>query len=251
MREAHVAGVMTAYNSLYGSPCAVSPILSDLLYKNWGFQGYVVSDCGAIHDLYASYNVAKDPPEAEAMAVKEGHCLNCGQEAPGLVEAVKRGLVSEKEIDARVGRLLSIQFRLGLFDPPDQVPYAAIPYSENGSIAHSRISLDAARKSIVLLKNDGTLPLAKDKLKRVAIIGPNIRSVSALLGNYSGTPRFPITVLDGLSSALEPEVQVEAVQGCAYIDGAPGSQLDSNTAVDNPAENFDAAVAAVDEKPTS
>jgi beta-glucosidase len=244
VREAHVAGVMTAYNSLYGKPCAINPILYDLLYHKWGFEGYVVSDCGAMGDLYNGYHLAKDAAEAEAMATNAGLTQNCGREAPALVDAVQRGLVDEKTIDLRCAQLLRTQFRLGLFDPPGACPYASIPFSENGSQAHSQIALEAARESIVLLKNDGTLPLDATKLHRVAVIGPNARSVTALLGNYNGTPRFPITILDGLRTALGPDVQLECIQGCAYIDGIPGAPPDSNTAVENPAETPEAAIAA-------
>ena len=245
VREAHVAGIMAAYNSLYGKPCSISPVLYDLAYNQWGFKGYIVSDCGSIHDLYTGNGLAKDPAEAETLAVNAGLCQTCGHEADALGEAVQRGLLKEEGINQRVSQLFTTQFRLGLFDPAGQVPYASIPFSENGSMAHSAIALEAARKAIVLLKNDGTLPLDKTKLHRVAVIGPNACSVTALLGNYNGTPRFPITILAGLRAALPRDVQIEAVHGCAFIDGSPGTPPDSNTAVEDPSQGFDAAVAAV------
>jgi beta-glucosidase len=248
VREAHVAGVMTAYNSVYGHPCTVNPILYDLL-KEWGFHGYVVSDCGAVYDLFHGYKVADDAAEAEAMAVKLGLCVTCGHEAPALADAVKRGLIDEKTIDDRLSRLMQILFRLGMFDPQGKVPYAAIPFSENESPAHTELALDAARKSIVLLKNDGILPLkvgaeGPGRIRRVAVIGPNADSVPALLGNYNGIPRKPVTILDGLRTAFGTGVEIEAVKGCGLIEASPGAKENDETSVSEPSQGFDAAVAA-------
>ncbi|MGH7996372.1 MAG: glycoside hydrolase family 3 protein, partial [Opitutaceae bacterium] len=238
VREGHVEAVMTAYNALYGEPCAANPLLYDLLYRQWGFQGHVVSDCGAIEDIYTSRKLAKDAAEAEAMAVNAGLCLTCGHESPAIVEAVKRGLIDRRTLDARLYRLLRTLFRLGLFDPKGDVPFNAISPAQNDTPAHAALALEAARKGIVLLKNDGLLPLRAGGLRRVAVVGPNAASVDALLGNYNGTPSAPVTVLAGLKAALGPGVRVDYVPGCAYVDPLPGrSPVGTRFALDaGPAE---------------
>jgi beta-glucosidase len=223
VREAHVEAVMTAYNSIYGFPCAINPRLYDLLYNKWGFDGHVVSDCGAIFDLSRTYKVARNDAEAEAMSIKAGLCLRCGDDNPALAEGVKSGFISEAEVDVRLGRLLRTMFRLGFFDPAEKVPYSKIPFSENNSPAHAALALEAAQKSIVLLKNDGTLPLHAETLKRIAVIGPNANSLAALLGNYNGMPSAPVTLLAGLKAALGDKVAVDYAVGCDYVDA--GSAL--------------------------
>jgi beta-glucosidase len=222
VREAHVEAVMTAYNSVYGQPAGVSDRLYDLLYRRWGFNGHVVSDCGAIGDLYSTYKIARDAAEAEALAIKAGLCLRCGEERPAIAEAVHRGLITEGEVDLRLGQLMRTMFRLGFFDPPDAVPFSKIPISENNSPAHGALALEAARKSIVLLKNDGTLPLRRASLHRVAVIGPNANSVPVLLGNYNGAPSAPVTVFAGLKAALGDGVVVDYVRGCDCVAPLPG-----------------------------
>ncbi len=229
VREAHVEAVMTAYNSLYGQPCAINGKLYDLLYRQWGFQGHVVSDCGAIRDLYTSYKVAPDAAGAEALAVRAGLCLRCGEEQSAIAEAVRRGLLTEPEVDVRLGQLLRTMFRLGFFDPPERVPYSAIAMTENHSPAHAALALEAARKAIVLLKNDGVLPLRAGTLHRVAVIGPNADSLAALVGNYNGTPAAPVTVLAGLRAAFGPGVAVDYVRGCDWTAAAAGAALIPST----------------------
>ncbi len=221
VREAHVEAVMTAYNSVYGQPAGINDRLFDLLYRRWGFNGHVVSDCGAIRDVYVSFKAAHDAAEAEALAIKAGLCVRCGEEKSAIADAVRRGLVTEGEVDQRLGQLLRTMFRLGFFDPPGDVPYSKIPFSENNSPAHGELALEAARKSIVLLQNDGTLPLRRETLHRVAVIGPNANSVPVLLGNYNGTPTAPVTVLAGLKAALGDTV-VDYTKGCDYVGTTPG-----------------------------
>jgi beta-glucosidase len=221
VREARVEAVMTAYNSLYGRPCSISPRLYALLAQ-WGFDGHVVSDCGSIADLCHTYRLAKDDAEAEALAVKAGLSLRCGEEAPALAVAVRRGLITEAEVDARLGALLRTMFRLGFFDPPERVAYAGIPAAENDSPAHGALALEATRKSIVLLKNDGVLPLQREALRRVAVIGPNADAVPVLLGNYNGRPSAPVTVLAGLKAALGEGVTVDYARGCDCVAARPG-----------------------------
>ena len=215
VREGRVEIVMTAYNAVYGKPAPVSPLLYMLLAK-WGFNGHVTSDCGSIEDLYTTYKVAADPAEAEAMSQKAGLSLRCGGEPSELVDAVKRGLITEAEIDYRLGALLRTQFRLGFHDPKADVPFSKIAPAENMAPAHGALALEAARKSMVLLKNDGTLPLKREALKRVAVIGPSADSTAVLLGNYHGKPAAPVTVLAGLKAALGPGVVVDYVHGCDY-----------------------------------
>jgi len=224
VREGRVGAVMTAYNSLDGKPCAVNPRLYSLL-NQWGFDGYVVSDCGAIRDLDHTYKIARDDAGAEALAIGSGLCLRCGDEAPAIAEAVRRGLIAESVVDRRLGQLLRTQFKLGIFDPPEVVPFSRIPISENDSPAHAATALEAARESIVLLKNDGTLPLRAAHLRRVAVIGPNANSEPALVGNYAGLPSAPVTVLSGLTSALGPGTVVDYVRGCDFADAPSGLKV--------------------------
>ncbi len=214
VREGKVEAVMTAYNSIYGKPAPISPVLYMLLAK-WGFNGHITSDCGSITDLHTTYKVAADLGEAEAISLKAGLSIRCGEEPSQLVEAVKRGQISEAEIDYRLGTLIRTQMRLGFYDPADRVSFSKIAPTENMAPAHTAIALESARKSMVLLKNDGTLPLQRAGLKRVAVIGPSADSVTVLLGNYNGKPAAPVTVLAGLKAAL-PGVQVDYAHGCDY-----------------------------------
>jgi len=209
VREGRVGAVMGAYNSVYGKPACANPLLlTGLLRKQWGFDGHVVSDCDAIYDIYGNHKFTGTPEEASALAVKAGDDLCCGTDYNSLARAVKEGLISEKEIDTALGRVLEARFRLGLFDPPAMEPYARIPITQNNSPEHAALALKVARESIVLLKNDGLLPLDRAKIKRIAVIGPNARSVQVLLGNYSGQPSNPVTILDGIQSVAGTNIEV-------------------------------------------
>jgi beta-glucosidase len=216
VREARVEIVMTAYNALNGTPCSISPFLYGLL-KDWGFNGHVTSDCGSIDDLVQTFKRAADPVEADVLTTRAGMHTRCGGDASPMVTAVKQGKLSEAELDARARPLLRTMFRLGFFDTPERVPYNEIPASANETASHGVLALKAAREAMVLLKNDGLLPLDPKKIKRVAVIGPNASSVPALLGNYNGTPSAPVTVLAGLKAALEPlGVTVQYAHGVDY-----------------------------------
>lgn len=216
VREAKVEIVMTAYNSLNGTPCSINPLLYGKLAE-WGFNGHVTSDCGSVEDLSRTYKRAANDAEAEALTLKAGMNVRCGFEPTALVKAVRKGLIPEKEVDARLSVLLRTLFRLGFFDPKERVPFNRIAPSENDTQAHGELSLQAAREALVLLKNDGLLPLEPSRFRRVAVIGPNATSVPALLGNYNGEPSAPITILAGIRSVLEPAgVRVDYAHGCDY-----------------------------------
>ncbi|PAP75045.1 hypothetical protein BSZ37_00555 [Rubrivirga marina] len=218
VREADVEIVMPAYNAVYGVPASISPLLYGLL-DEWGFDGHTTSDCGSVGDLHQTYRVAADGAEANALALKAGMNVRCGGESGNLREAVRRGLVTEAEIDAGLAPLLRTMVRLGFFDPEEQVPFNAIAPSLNDAPEHGQLALQAARESLVLLKNDGVLPLDPSQLNRVAVIGPSATSVPVLVGNYNGVPSAPVTVLDGLRAALEPAgVEVTYAHGVEYAD---------------------------------
>jgi len=201
--EAKAASVMCAYNRTNTEPCCTNKrLMTDILRGEWGFDGYVVSDCGAISDIWKGHRFAKSEAEASALAVKAGTDLACGREYSALIQAVKQGLIREAEIDVSLKRLMTARFRLGMFDSPQLVKYARIPFSENDSAAHRELALKAARESMVLLKNDThTLPLPKG-LKTIAVIGPNADAPEVLWGNYNGRPSKLVTPLAGIRNAV-------------------------------------------------
>jgi beta-glucosidase len=222
VKEGGALSVMCAYNSVDAQPACASPrLLGQILRKQWGFAGYVVSDCGAIGDVYQTHKFAAGAIEGVARTLQAGTDLDCGTEYTNLLPAVRAGLVKESEIDTSVRRLLTIRFRLGMFDPPSMVKYARIPYSVNDSPAHRQLALEAARKSIVLLKNDNhALPLAKS-IKTIAVIGPNADDEDALTGNYNGTPAAPVTPLAGIRRKLGATAKVLYARGGNLADNMP------------------------------
>ncbi len=226
VREAGVAGVMGAYNRTNGEACCASPtLLQEILRDRWGFDGYVVSDCGAIRDIYQYHQLVDTPEAASAMAVLAGCDLNCGCTYENLLSAVGNGLLSEKDIDRSLHHLFRIRFRLGMFDPQDQVPFARIPPEANHSPASQALALEAARQSIVLLKNtDDFLPLDKH-LGSLAVIGPNADDVLVLRGNYYGTPAESISILEGIKGLVSPETRVAYARGCGIVDPADGQDI--------------------------
>jgi len=222
IREGGAASVMCAYNSVDGAPaCASTRLLGDILRKQWGFQGYVVSDCGAIGDIYLHHKFAPNAGEGVARALQAGTDLNCGVEYANLLPATQAGLLAPADIDRALARLLRARFRLGMFDPPSMVKYAQIPYSVNDSPAHRQLALKTARKSIVLLKNEGgALPLSK-ALKTVAVIGPNADDPEVLLGNYNGEPSAPVTPLAGIRRKLAGRARVLYARGSDLAANLP------------------------------
>lgn len=227
--EGGAMSVMCAYNRTNGEPCCSNKkLMTDILRGEWRFGGYVVSDCGAIDDIYMRHKFVATEGQASALAVKAGTDLTCGREYRSLVQAVKDGLITEAEIDIAVKRLMTARFRLGMFDPPEMVPYARIPFSENDSPAHRELSLKTARESIVLLKNDGpVLPLKKD-IKTIAVIGPNADAPEVLLGNYYGQPSKSVTPLAGITSKVSPETRVLYSPGMFKI-GASATPVSSSS----------------------
>ena len=218
--NANVDSVMCAYNSIDGSPaCANRMLLQQKLRNEWRFKGFVVSDCAAITDVAIGHKFVPDMAHAAALSVKAGTDLSCGREYAALVDAVHQRLIGEAEIDAAVKRLFTARFRLGMFDPASEVPYSSIPSSEVDSRAHAALSLEAARASMVLLKNDhDTLPL-RGPLHSVAIIGPNADALPALEGNYNAVASHPVVPLVAFEQRLPGRIHY--AQGSPYVDGLP------------------------------
>jgi beta-glucosidase len=205
---AKVEAVMCAYNRTNNEACCASNLLLDeVLRKEWGFEGHVVTDCWAIADFYNGHHVAPGQPEAVALAVKHGVSLNCGDEYPALIEAVKRGLVTEKEIDSALARLMRTKFRLGMFDPPAMDHYRSLTPAVINSATNRALAKKAALESIVLLKNNGVLPL-KNNLSKYYVTGPNASNVDVLLGDYYGINPHMSTIVEGLASAIKPGSQM-------------------------------------------
>lgn len=218
IKEGNADSVMCAYNRYMGEPCCANDtLLRKILRQDWGFKGYIVSDCGAVYDVYKFHKLVDTAAEASAMTVKAGTDLDCGSDYPSLVKAVKQGLIKESEIDISVKRLFTARFKLGMFDPPQMVPYTKIPITENDSQAHRQLALQAARKSLVLLKNQNNLlPLKKD-LQKIAVIGPTADALNVLLGNYNGTPSQFVTLLKGIENKVSKQTKVVYEQGCDLV----------------------------------
>jgi beta-glucosidase len=205
--EGHAASTMCAYNSVNGEPaCANTFLLQDTLRGAWRFNGFVVSDCGAVVDIWNGHHFKPTTEAAAAISLQKGmdnECVDFTSKVPDnsdyvkYINAVKQGLLSEKDMDVSLRRLFRARFLLGMFDPPAMVPYANIPFSENDTEAHRQLSLKTSQESLVLLKNDGILPL-ENAPKRIAVVGPLADSTRVLEGNYNGTPSRATTALDGI-----------------------------------------------------
>jgi beta-glucosidase len=222
-----VESVMCAYNRTNNEPCCANNyLLKEVLFDKWGFKGHVVSDCWALVDFYSEigHGTVSDQVEAAALALESGVNLNCGDTYPALVEAVEKGLVSEALIDERLKPLLKTRFKLGMFDPQESNPYNQISYEVVDSKENRALAREAASKSIVLLKNNGVLPLKND-LDRYYVVGPNAASIDALLGNYFGVNARMVTILEGITAAVAPASQVQY---------SPGTTLDK--ANENPVD---------------
>jgi len=218
--QAKVGSVMCAYNSVNGEPaCANQDLLEKFLRHDWNFQGYVVSDCGAATDISESHHFAKTVQEGFADAFKAGMDIICGDSAThgredreAILKAVQEGLLSETDLDRVLRRLFAARFRLGMFDPPSLVPYSKISPTDFDTPEHRQLALQAARESIVLLKNKENLLPLKHPPQSIAVIGPNADNLDALVGNYNGTPSHPVTVLEGLRQRF-PQARIAFAQG--------------------------------------
>lgn len=216
VKEAGVEVVMGAYNRTNDEPCCGSKrLLEDILRGEWEFEGHVTSDCWAIKDFHEFHMVTSTPVESVALAMNRGCDLNCGNIYGNLLKAVKDGLVKEETITKAVTRLFTTRMKLGLFDPQEKVPFYAIDYCVVDCEEHRQLNEKAARKSVVLLKNENKLlPLDASKYKTIGVIGPNANNRKALVGNYEGTASEYITVLEGIQDAVGKEVRVLYSQGC-------------------------------------
>ena len=202
VRESEVESVMGAYNRVNGEPaCGSKTLLKDILREKWGFQGHVVSDCWAIRDFHANHKVTATAPESAALAMKNGCDLNCGNTYLHILEALQEGLITEDDITTACERLFTTRFMLGLF--ADDCEYDSIPVTANDTEDHNILALEAAEKCMVLLENDGVLPLNPEQIRVIAVIGPNADSIPALEGNYNGTSSRYVTFLEGLRRYAE------------------------------------------------
>ncbi len=222
--EGKAESVMCAYNSLNGQPaCANTDLLEEHLRKDWGFQGYVVSDCGAVADVFGGHHFMPTPEQGVAAVFKAGMDLICGDyrhamstEHMAILNAVHQGLLSEADLDRSLRRLFIARFRLGMFDPPSTDPFSRITPAENDTEAHRELALRMAREALVLLKNkDNFLPL-KQTPATIAVIGPNAESLDALEGNYNGTPSKPVTILAGIRNRFR-QSKVVYVEGTGLV----------------------------------
>jgi beta-glucosidase len=216
--EGKADSIMCAYNAVDGAPaCANDMLLQSTLRQDWKFHGFVTSDCWAVTDIWKGHKYAPDEEHAAALALRAGTDTTCGPEFASLGQALKDKLVDQSEIDAAVTRLFTARFRLGMFDPPQDVPYTRIPFSEVDSEPHRLLARKVAEESMVLLKNaDNILPL--DATKTIAVVGPNATTLESLEGNYSGQPSHPVLPLDGLAQRFP---KVLYAQGSSYVAGFP------------------------------
>ncbi len=212
VKDADVEGVMGAYNRTNGEPCCGSKtLMQDILRGEWGFDGYYVSDCWAVRDFHTNHMVTDTAEESAALALKTGCDVNCGNTYLHMMKAYEQGLVSEEDITLAAERLFTTRFLLGLFD---ETEYDKIGYDRIECREHLALADRATAESVVLLKNDGILPLEKKKLKAVGVIGPNANSRAALIGNYHGTSSRYITVLEGIQDCMGEDVRVFYSEGC-------------------------------------
>jgi beta-glucosidase len=219
VQDAKVESVMGAYNRVNGESASASQrLLLDILRNDWGFKGYVVSDCGAIDDIFKTHKIVETAEAAAALAVTKGCDLECGNVYRSLSGALAQRLLTEQDLDTAVRRLMLARLKLGMLDPPERVAYARIPYSVNQSPEHDRLARRMAQASIVLLKNDGILPLSRS-LKTIAVVGPTADEVMTLLGNYYGTPAGPVTTLAGIREAVGSTTKVIYARGTDLVEG--------------------------------
>ncbi len=219
--EAKAYSIMCAYNAVDRAPaCANKELLQTILRDDWGFKGFVTSDCGAVDDFYeqTAHKYSADKDSAAVAGIEAGTDTNCGSTYLALTDAVHRGLIREGQIDVSLKRLFLARYKLGLFDPETEVGYARLPFAEVNSEAHQELALEAAKKSMVLLKNDrGFLPLQRS-VRTIAVIGPNAATLAGLEGNYNAVPLHPVLPVDGIVSEFK-QSRVLYAQGSPYAVG--------------------------------
>lgn len=213
--EAKAQSIMPAYNRTNGEPCCASKtLLQEILRDEWQFEGYVVSDCWAVRDFHENHHVTQTPSQSAAMAVRAGCDLNCGCTYEHIPAAIEQGLLTEQDLDVCVKRLFTARFRLGMFDPPERVPYTSIPYEIVACEEHRALARETTRKSLVLLKNaGGLLPLPRD-IASIAVLGPNAADDHVLRANYYGVPTQVTTPLEGIREAVSDQTRVLYTDGC-------------------------------------
>ncbi len=216
VEDAGVEAVMGAYNRTNGEPCCGSKtLLKDILRDEWGFDGHVVSDCWAVKDFHENHCVTKTPAESSALAMNNGCDLNCGNIFQYLLQAVEQNLVEESRIDEALTRVLTTRMKLGLFDGPENNKYSGLDYSDVDTDESRAFNLEVSKRCITLLKNDGILPIRKESIKTVGIVGPNADNRRALVGNYEGTASEYVTILQGLRKELEGSgIRIHYSEGC-------------------------------------
>ena len=230
VREAKVEAVMGAYNRTNGEPCCASQhLMEEILRGDWGFAGHFVPDCGALDDFHEGHHVTADAAASAALALRGGCELECGHVFEQLPEAIERGLVAQADVDRALARTLATRFKLGLFDPPDRVPYASIPPEIIGCEAHRQLAYEAAVKSVVLLKNAGGLLPLPPTLRGVQVVGPTAATVDALLGSYFGLNEHMTTLVEGIAGAIPEGVRLDYRLGCQLL-GPNVNALDSAVA---------------------
>jgi beta-glucosidase len=221
--EAKAGSIMCAYNAVDGKPaCASDLLLKQILRTDWKFKGFVTSDCGAVDDFFekSAHATSPDAAHASATAVLTGTDTNCGSTYKALPAAIAQGLLAESDMDRSLERLFEARIRLGLFDPVGAVAYNTISMSENRSPRHLALSVKASEEAMVLLKNDGVLPLLPGRYRTIAVVGPNAASLSALEGNYNAVPKDPQMPVDAIRQTF-PGVRILYAQGAPYADGVP------------------------------
>ncbi len=226
IKDAKVSGVMCAYNRYMGSPCCGDPVLMvDILREQWGFEGYVTSDCWAIDDFYKHHKIHDDAASASASAVKVGTDLDCGSSYKQLAQAVEDNLILERQIHKSVKRLFEIRMRLGMFDPLEKNPYGSIGLDVIDCDEHKALALKMAQESMVLLKNDKkTLPLNPKKVKRIAVVGPNAKNEKVMMGNYFGYPSHTTTVLEGIENNFK-DAEITFIEGVGHVAALEGVNI--------------------------
>ncbi|MFB9844557.1 glycoside hydrolase family 3 protein [Mucilaginibacter ginsenosidivorans] len=218
---AHVESVMSAYNRVNGVPNSINKmLLTDILRNEWGFKGHVVTDCGALDDVFSTHKTLPGPVETAAAAIKAGINLDCSTVLQNdVVKAIKQGLLTEKEVDLRLSELLKTEFKLGFYDDPGGIPYHAYGADSVHNAAHVALSRKVAEQSMVLLKNNNNLlPLDKAKYPSMMIIGPNAAALDPMIGNYHGVSSKIVNFVEGITGAVGPETRIEYDLGANYDD---------------------------------